>query len=292
MLFSSSSVWKRPRAMRNRSQGGQAMFYFWRMLYEVMITLVVLTYAIIIFADPNDHPFLTRELVHEIDMGLIFFFVLEYAFRFGRAQNKAHFVRTHWLDLIAMIPLDSHFLLVRILRIVRLVRIMRESPLLWSLVTSNEMRFIFLFISVVIFWASTGFYLLEAEINPSIHTFGDAVWWSLVTTTTVGYGDISPVTQAGRAIATFLMITGIGLISTLTANLANHSISFFDGMKLRYKLQAAANREEEDEEPSDNRLHLQLKENVLHQVQHVETLSESEYRTLLKMLTMLRENKS
>lgn len=56
--------------------------------------------------------------------------------------------------------------------------------------------------------------------DATIESFGDASWWAVSTVTTVGYGDMFPVTPAGRAIAAFLMVTGIALFGVLTANLA------------------------------------------------------------------------
>ena len=57
------------------------------------------------------------------------------------------------------------------------------------------------------------FYLVE----PQIKTFGDGIWWALVTITTVGYGDITPLTTLGRLVAGTLMFVGLGLIATVTA---------------------------------------------------------------------------
>lgn len=57
------------------------------------------------------------------------------------------------------------------------------------------------------------FYITE----PTIKTFGDGIWWALVTVTTVGYGDITPDTTAGRVVAAGLMFIGLGLIATVTA---------------------------------------------------------------------------
>ena len=57
------------------------------------------------------------------------------------------------------------------------------------------------------------FYITE----PQIKTFGDGIWWALVTVTTVGYGDITPLTTPGRVVAGGLMFIGLGLIATVTA---------------------------------------------------------------------------
>lgn len=61
----------------------------------------------------------------------------------------------------------------------------------------------------------------------SITDFGEAIWWSFVTVTTVGYGDLSPVTWQGRCIAIGLMITGVALIGIVTATLVHGSSTVF-----------------------------------------------------------------
>ena len=56
---------------------------------------------------------------------------------------------------------------------------------------------------------------MELEANPDVNNFYDAVWWSVVTSTTVGYGDIYPVTWEGRLVGMLLMLFGIGLVGTV-----------------------------------------------------------------------------
>src|SRR5207248_6212190 len=73
--------------------------------------------------------------------------------------------------------------------------------------------------------AAIGIFAVEGGQNEHIQSIGDALWWAVVTTTTVGYGDVSPVTGEGRLIAVGLMIVGIGFIGVFTATVTSF---FFD----------------------------------------------------------------
>ncbi|MCC9741805.1 potassium channel family protein [Streptomyces sp. MNU89] len=85
--------------------------------------------------------------------------------------------------------------------------------------------------------------VLEVERNSpegNIRTFGDAVWWSFTTMTTVGYGDLAPTTGLGRVLAVGLMLSGIALLGVVTANIAAWFISQFDREKAEEQRQTAA----------------------------------------------------
>jgi len=71
---------------------------------------------------------------------------------------------------------------------------------------------------------SFGIYIFEKESSATIKSYWDALWWSFVTVTTVGYGDISPSTPIGRGIACILMLSGIGFISMLTSAVSTYFI--------------------------------------------------------------------
>ncbi len=89
----------------------------------------------------------------------------------------------------------------------------------------RSFHYVALTTAVVVGLGATGIYAVEGGQNANIRSIGDAFWWAIVTTTTVGYGDVSPVTTEGRFIATALMLVGIGFIGVFTATITSF---FFD----------------------------------------------------------------
>ncbi|WP_425449775.1 potassium channel family protein [Dethiothermospora halolimnae] len=78
-----------------------------------------------------------------------------------------------------------------------------------------------LMVIIFIILCSGLFYYFEVDVNPKINSILDALWWGFVTSTTVGYGDIYPITNAGRFIAIFVMLIGIGIFGFITASVAS-----------------------------------------------------------------------
>ena len=94
-----------------------------------------------------------------------------------------------------------------------LARIRNLFGLLETLFNSRRLRTIAAALIFFIFLFGYLFYVSE----PDVRDLGDGIWWALVTITTVGYGDITPVTTLGRVVASSLMLLGLGLIATITA---------------------------------------------------------------------------
>ena len=145
-------------------------------------------------------------------------FAVDYAARLWLAVDRRAFVRSRLLDL-AVITLP----LLRPLRLLRLVTLL--SVLNRHARTSLRGRVVVYVVgatSLVMFVAALA--VLDAERgtpDANIQDFGDALWWSFATVTTVGYGDRFPLTVTGRVVAAGLMLTGIALLGVITATFAS-----------------------------------------------------------------------
>lgn len=171
-----------------------------------------------------------------VDVGLSLLFVVEYGLRLWLAPAKRAFVRTHIIDLIALLPLLRILRAgraLRLLRILRVVRLMRIGTILSGGVSlggelrqqSGENAIIALYLVLSVTFGSLGIMYFESGADSGFETYADAIWWCVVTLTTVGYGDRYPVTGGGRIVAGVLMFVGLSFYALLTGVLSTALIS-------------------------------------------------------------------
>lgn len=166
----------------------------------------------------------TSRLIYDIDIAICIFFLAEFSVRFYKAENKWKFMQWGWIDLVSSIPMMDSLRAGRVFRLIRLLRILRAfrtTNMLVHHVFKNKLKgtltSALIFAILIIIFSSIAILQVEHHPNSNILTAEDALWWSYVTITTVGYGDLYPVTTEGRIIAAFLMTTGVGLFGTFTA---------------------------------------------------------------------------
>jgi voltage-gated potassium channel len=113
----------------------------------------------------------------------------------------------------------GHTKFVMLIRIARLVRVVLASGGLRRLF--ERLGRVALVASIVLVVGAAIAYHAEHPKNPGFATFGDALWWGIVTLTTVGYGDVVPKTTTGRAAGVMIMLTGIAVLGLLAGSLAS-----------------------------------------------------------------------
>ncbi len=183
-------------------------------LYEVIMFVLVIISIMFAFSD-NEHFVIYDRIIWVI-------FVIDYVFRFLRSKNKWTYVKKHPLELIAIIPFDSIFRAARFVRIFKIIRLLGIGSHfikpVYSILKTNGLDKLLTVAIIMLFIVPIPIILVEPEIN----TYPDALWWAIVTTTTVGYGDLSPSTPFGRILAVVLMLVGIGIIGTFTSAISSY----------------------------------------------------------------------
>ena len=151
------------------------------------------------------------------------------------------FFRDYWFFFVAIIPLTficfnifhlfSYIALIDLIGIFRIFALYKVSKITASYVrkypskTKLDYATIVLFLVLII--GSYLFFIAEHAVNPEVPTYESAMWYSIVSMTTVGYGDIVPITAIGRIIGVILILTGLAYVSLVTATLAYSFIDLF-----------------------------------------------------------------
>jgi voltage-gated potassium channel len=180
------------------------------------VAVIFLTaYSIRVLAQPQGRAETALQLVIWITWAV---FLLDYVARLSLAANRARWFVRHLVDLaVVALPLLRP---LRLLRLLVLVAALQKA--IGGAIRGRVVVYTVFSVVLLVYVASLA--ILETERfqpDSKITTFGDAVWWSITTVTTVGYGDLSPVTGTGRMIAVALMIGGISLVGVVTATLAS-----------------------------------------------------------------------
>lgn len=149
--------------------------------------------------------------------------------RWWIAEERIVWMKSNWFDLVLVVLLASPLLrilmalkvagLVPALRIGAIVRANKDRLLRLLLLSGDSLPSALAALFAVVFISGAAAFLLEHGTNPQFGELQDGLWWALVTLTTVGYGDIAPITAAGRVVAVMTMIFGMVAYSLVIANL-------------------------------------------------------------------------
>lgn len=201
-------------------------------VYEFLMCMLAVMSVTFVIIDLNNGMTNTMIMADSI---IYVIFVFDYFGRLLLSKNKKQFIKESIFDLIAIIPFSSAFRIFRVFKFSKLIQLTKLTKLakLTKLVAlsgrllskiriflnTNGFKYILTLSVVLIFVGGTLFSFSEDIALP------DGIWWAFVTSTTVGYGDISPNTIFGRIIACILMVCGIGLIGSLTSTITTFFIN-------------------------------------------------------------------
>lgn len=194
-----------------------------RWTYEtVMIALALAVIALLTQPDQG--------LVRTANLVIWAIFVVDYGVRLALARDRLAFIRANIPDLVAIMPLDF-FRAARVARVARLTRLLRAGTVLWrasadlrGVLRTSGLQWVLAVAAGSVAVGGT----LAWVADPAIPTVGDGIWWAIVTSTTVGYGDVFPVGATARLVAVAVMIVGVRAIGMLTGSIATYCASSRD----------------------------------------------------------------
>lgn len=260
-------------------------------LIEIVIALLTVVSLVVILIDiffPLNAE--QKTFIYIFDLVVVIVLATDYAFRVRRSSKRSRYIMKHWYEIPAMLPLilyasaDTSTLAGQVVVQFRAIAFFRLVRLYYILTLIQGSRFVLLsaFSIITIVFGALGVYLTEAEYaGANIKSLSDAFWWAIQTVSTVGYGDVYPVTPEGRIIGIFVMFAGIGILATFITALGSKLIEF----KLNQR-----SAKEKKIELIRNDLPTKTKELIKDQIERVETLDDKDFDALIAMLTKLRQN--
>ncbi|MBQ4914081.1 ion transporter [Maribacter sp. MMG018] len=195
---------------------------------QILIFVSIVSFSVETIPDLSSS---TRSILRVIEVFCVVVFTVEYLLRIYVSDRKLRFIFSFYglIDFLAILPfylalgIDLRSLrALRFLRLFRLLKLMRYNRAInhftRAIATAKEEIVLFLIVTLILIYISAvGIYYFENEAQPEhFASVFDSLWWSIITLTTVGYGDVYPVTVGGRVFTFFILMIGLGIVAIPT----------------------------------------------------------------------------
>ena len=200
---------------------------------QSLIILSLISFSIETLPDLSDK---TVQILWYFNVFCIAIFTLEYLFRIILSEKKLSFIFSFYgmIDLLAILPfyitsgIDLRSIRIfRIFRLFRVFKILRYNKAIsrfkTAIVLIKEELILFLFVTLLLLYVSAvGIYYFENSAQPdAFKSVFHSLWWAIVTLTTVGYGDVYPITVGGKIFTSFIVLIGLGIVAVPTGLMAS-----------------------------------------------------------------------
>ncbi|MGD1834379.1 MAG: ion channel [Nitrososphaeraceae archaeon] len=255
---------------------------------EKIISLLVVISVILVFIQSSySLTGIVLIILYIFDLSVISILAIDFYKRVNNSSNPKKYFISHIYEIPAMIPLllfgilETNTVLQVWLRGLRLIRLFRVLSLVartgnWIGKTNSRLFYVAVFSITSLTLGAFSIYFVEYDIPDSkITNIGDAFWWALVTVTTVGYGDVYPITTEGRIIASILMVVGIAVIGLLISTLG---AGLIESRVIESRIRKTKGKNDE------------IKSTIKKKVDNIEMLQKDELSSLVNLINELHIN--
>ncbi len=208
-------------------EGEDPRFGAW--VERLVIALIVVSVLVVTLESVPEMKAAYGALFARLELAMVVIFMLEFVIRAACHPKPREYIFSFWglIDMLSFLPaivfLAPDLLALRSLRLFRLIRLfklLRIGRAFDRLITAfreirDELIVLLLFAIVSLFLSAVGIYLFEQDAQPeNFGSIPSSLWWAIATLTTVGYGDVYPVTTGGRIFTGFVVLIGLGLVAT------------------------------------------------------------------------------
>ena len=195
---------------------------------QALILISIITFSFETIPDLKPQ---TRTILQFIEVFSVIVFTIEYILRIYVADNKPKFIFSIFgiIDFLAILPFYLSFGVdlrslraLRFLRLFRVLKLVRYNKAMKHFTSAiklaKEEILLFIFITLIlIYFSAVGIYYFENQAQPEhFSSIFESLWWAIITLTTVGYGDVYPITVGGKVFTFFILMIGLGIVAIPT----------------------------------------------------------------------------
>lgn len=177
-----------------------------------LLDVIVLTGIMFVQVNPE-----TYRVIVIFDLIVVSILIVQFIYNFYQAEDKTKYLKDNWFDILGMIPevlLAGYSGILRYLRLIKILSLLRKNIVsMFEYIERANLEYGVITLIFVIISGAVMFYFFEYGVNPNVNSMDDALWFILITITTVGYGDIYPQTVGGRFATLIIIVAGITFVS-------------------------------------------------------------------------------
>ena len=218
---------------------------YFSLFIQALILVSIITFSLETIPDLKPQ---TRTILQSIELFSVIVFTAEYVLRIYVADDKPKFIFSLFgiIDFLAIIPFYLSFGVdlrslraLRFLRLFRVLKLVRYNKAMnhftKAIKTAKEEIFLFIFITLIlIYFSAVGIYYFENAAQPEhFSSIFDSLWWAIITLTTVGYGDVYPITIGGKVFTFFILMIGLGIVAIPTGIISSALTKSIDNKEVK-----------------------------------------------------------